>query len=177
MLYYNKHEEGLNSLLDTLKSNRLYYEYVPDHTLLKDSDRLFFYAYIKWKINNFKNLDIPGVEKEIYYVFPDLRYEFKYVKRIWWFFPLFEIHYKDIITPELITFDYLSQKKINAYRVLQHKFPDIMIRIVEPQEVDNYKNFMRPKMEEGKDYINRYVQIRREYAKMKRGNNEQNSRF
>lgn len=151
MLYYSKKRKNLFSCLEKIKSNSKRYIYLKENKKFRAAKEIFFYSFIKWKIENF-NINHIGVEEDIEYVLPNLRYEFKYVKRHWWFFPQFRIWYKDIITPELISFDKLNVKKTNAYRVLQHKFPDMVFRLVEPVETDNYRKFMKKRLERGKDY-------------------------
>lgn len=152
MLYFSRNKKNLFRCLEKIQGNTKRYIYLRDNTKFRAPKELFFYAFIKWKIENFKNIDHIGVEEDIEYVLPDLRYEFKYLKNHWWFFPQFRIHYKNIVTPELISFDKLNAKKANAYRVLQHKFPDIVIRLVEPVETDNYRKFMKNQLVEDEDY-------------------------
>lgn len=136
-----------------LKNEKEYVQYeYKDGTLFKSKLKLFWYAFLKWKIEYFKKVDMPTKTTSVKKVFPHMFFDYKFKKLHLRFIPLFEVGFNKIHTKEYHTFDNMLGKQPHNYRVLFHKYPNLHVRIVEPKERRTIEKFIKKRLVKGKDW-------------------------
>jgi|GEM_PF-6832655 len=117
--------------------------YVPDGTVLRSKRLARWYAFYKWRIEHLER-DITGMVESIEYTFPNKRYPFTYNSYKFVFLPDFIVKFVRILQPEHQTFTYIKGNYGKMLRIVMHKYPELSIRVIEPNEskktLNNLKN-------------------------------------